>query len=271
MSRLRALLFVLAATVLPGVAEAACTVPYSFVNGTIIDAGQMNTNFSTLVTCLGDASSLVTGSVPGSVLTGTYHLNLTGDYSIDNLATTGNVTASGSVTATSGNFFFSGATGGLCRSLSTCAGVNFVGYDGTSMILRNTDTAPSQTYVAAGDNGHVSLQNGDGTQCTYNGGATLSCTSDARLKYYASLAPATDRVMALKPVVYSLKADPEHTPHLGFTGQDVEREFPQLVSKNSDGTLMLDYSGLIAPLVATVQEQNARIDELEALLKRRKE
>ena len=78
-------------------------------------------------------------------------------------------------------------------------------------------------------------------------------------------------IYGLKPVSFDLKADPDNTKH-GFIAQDVE----ELVEGNWDvvtesdvvlidgqKTKALNYTEIIADLVATVQSQNIRILELE--------
>jgi hypothetical protein len=94
------------------------------------------------------------------------------------------------------------------------------------------------------------------------------CGSDARLKDTSPLPDETQSVLRLKPVAFTWKSDPDKHPHLGFTAQDVERYFPQLVYTDPHaGTKMLATEGLIAPLVKTIQELAARIDVLEREVK----
>lgn len=89
--------------------------------------------------------------------------------------------------------------------------------------------------------------------------------SDKRLKeHVASVGDeAADFVRKLKPSLFEIEGiDGEH---LGFYAQDVEEADPwgALVTENADGTKMLDYNGLIAPLVAYCQQLERRIEALE--------
>ncbi len=54
--------------------------------------------------------------------------------------------------------------------------------------------------------------------------------------------------------------------HFGLMAQDVERIFPNLVSKDESGYLSLNYTELIPVLINAVQEQNEKIKKLEELV-----
>lgn len=53
----------------------------------------------------------------------------------------------------------------------------------------------------------------------------------------------------------------------GFSAQDVIQVFPDLVVKDANGYLSIDYLGLIPVLVEAMQEQQIRISELEKKIK----
>lgn len=52
-------------------------------------------------------------------------------------------------------------------------------------------------------------------------------------------------------------------PQLGFIAQEVERIFPQLVSRDSDGYLHVDYDQFPPLLVESIKEQQKQIEELQ--------
>ncbi len=85
---------------------------------------------------------------------------------------------------------------------------------------------------------------------------TIADVSDARLKEnMVSLDNSLDKLMRLDPISFNMIGD--NTKELGFTAQDVQKSFPELVSyfdPNND-TLGLNYIGLIAPVVHAIQEQ----------------
>jgi hypothetical protein len=113
----------------------------------------------------------------------------------------------------------------------------------------------------------------------FNGGnaqlsGTLTQSSDKRLKTNISSLDASSSLAAinsLTPVTYNW-LDPEKggVRQYGFIAQQVQQLFPELVSTTSataltpDGTLGLNYLGLIAPLVEAVQGLSTRLSSLEA-------
>jgi len=89
--------------------------------------------------------------------------------------------------------------------------------------------------------------------------------SDMRLK--TNIHPITNSlsdIMKLKPVSYTLKADGQKS--LGVIAQDLEKVYPQLV-RSHQGTMYVDYDGLVAPLVGAVQELKEENDQLRQEIK----
>lgn len=93
-------------------------------------------------------------------------------------------------------------------------------------------------------------------------------TSDASLKRGVKrLDGALARLQSIEGVRYRWRRDGADGPqHLGFVAQDVEKVFPELVADGSDGKKTLEYTGLIAPIVEAIKEQQAQIAALEARL-----
>lgn len=92
---------------------------------------------------------------------------------------------------------------------------------------------------------------------------TISTLSDARLKdQIVDYAGALDRINALRPVTYHYRDagkaafQPEGT-HLGFVAQEMQQVFPQWVSEDEDGHLMLSMRGFEAVAVRALQELSA--------------
>ena len=89
-------------------------------------------------------------------------------------------------------------------------------------------------------------------------------SSDIRLKEdITKIDPETAK--HLLPVKFRFKGD--NKIHYGFIAQDVQKVIPDVVDESTDGYLTLTFHELIAPLYALVQEQEDRIDRLEAQLK----
>lgn len=90
--------------------------------------------------------------------------------------------------------------------------------------------------------------------------------SDRRLKTdIANLPPALPQLMALQPVSFTMKNNPAKKIEYGFIAQEVRKIYPALVvqADDADKTLSMNYMGLLAPLVETMQEQQAIIDKQE--------
>ena len=128
-------------------------------------------------------------------------------------------------------------------------------------------TSPATLLEAGGSTANVTF---DGykncTGFTSNANGLLACTaSDERLKQditpldsVATLAG----IDALNPVSFYWDPETQRGPReqFGFIAQQVQQVFPNLVATSSptsltpDGTLSLDYNGLIAPAVLAIQE-----------------
>ncbi|MBL0163241.1 MAG: tail fiber domain-containing protein [Xanthomonadales bacterium] len=91
---------------------------------------------------------------------------------------------------------------------------------------------------------------------------TIATMSDARLKKNVSdYTGALSQIAALRPVYFEYKdsSQPFEAPgqHLGFIAQEVEKVFPQWVSKDEQGYLSLSLRGFEAVAVRAMQELEA--------------
>jgi hypothetical protein len=90
-------------------------------------------------------------------------------------------------------------------------------------------------------------------------------TSDRRAKTGISALEGMGFLRQLHPVRYRF-ADSGRAG-MGFVAQDVAKVAPDMVAADPQtGMLAMDYSQIIAPLVAAVQELEARVAQLEAEL-----
>jgi|TARA_B110000091_G_scaffold96335_1_gene104925 hypothetical protein len=108
----------------------------------------------------------------------------------------------------------------------------------------------------------------------YDGSATLSgdltINSDARLKSnIITLGSTLSRLLLIDGKSYTMKAN-ESIAKIGLLAQEVQAAFPELVktSNDSEGTLSVNYQGMIPVLLNAIKEQQAQIDELKALIKK---
>jgi hypothetical protein len=132
-----------------------------------------------------------------------------------------------------------------------------------NLIVTDSGTA---TVSGHGFNLNVTLS-GIRTRATGSNFVVVESTSDERLKQ--DIAPESlglDFIDALRPVEYRLRARPQMKYH-GFIAQDMRSLITVgddcLYQTNSDGSLGVDYVGLIAPLVKAVQQLSAKVALLE--------
>ena len=95
-------------------------------------------------------------------------------------------------------------------------------------------------------------------------------SSDRRLKKdITPLTHALDGIMQINPVSFTFKSSGVKT--LGVIAQNVKEVYPQLVAQDSKGYFAVAYSGLIAPLIGSVQELKKENDELRAMIQAQEE
>lgn len=120
------------------------------------------------------------------------------------------------------------------------------------------------------------VMNLSGTDLMYNGRfrpQEINLTSDIRKKENLSvITDALKRVLALNGYFYNFKGSDEES--VGLIAQQVQKVLPSAVSEDADGTLSLNYNGIIALLVEATHEQEIRyldlLHRVEALEKKRR-
>ena len=106
----------------------------------------------------------------------------------------------------------------------------------------------------------------------YDGSATLAgdltVNSDARLKSnIVSLGSTLSKLLLIDGKAYTMKSN-EAIEKIGLLAQEVQKAFPELVKEAGDeeGTLSVNYQGMIPVLINAIKEQQQQIDELKALI-----
>lgn len=106
----------------------------------------------------------------------------------------------------------------------------------------------------------------------------MTLSSDINLKKdISNITSAKKSILALNPIRYKYDASKEKTNNpdvlkkefpfqYGFSAQEVEKIFPDIVTKQEDGTLGIRYIELIPLLVQSLKEQQVEIDELRKKL-----
>ena len=103
----------------------------------------------------------------------------------------------------------------------------------------------------------------------YDGSATLSgeltVESDARLKAnITSLGNTLSKLLLIDGKTYTLKSQ-ESIEKIGLLAQDIQKIFPELVKESGDeqGTLSINYQGLIPILINAIKEQQTELKKLK--------
>lgn len=144
--------------------------------------------------------------------------------------TAGNISLLGNVTSTSELVSNQAGSTGVVR-FGGAAGVspNYLFYDGTQFNLSKALSV----------------------------GGNITSTSDARLKTNVrDLENGLALVKAMRARRFTMygKAD------LGLVAQELEPLMPEVISRDSNGTLSVDYGRLVTPLIAAVQSLSDRLD-----------
>jgi hypothetical protein len=104
-----------------------------------------------------------------------------------------------------------------------------------------------------------------GTINITSSGTTYNTTSDRRLKQDIEPLEATDKLMAMNPVSYNWKANPDGPRSMGFIAQEMEEVMPEAVSTGTDDDAMMsmDYGRITPILVSALQDAHKKIEQLE--------
>jgi uncharacterized protein YaiE (UPF0345 family) len=97
-------------------------------------------------------------------------------------------------------------------------------------------------------------------------GTTYNTTSDIRLKQDIEPLEATDKLMAMNPVSYAWKVDPDGPRSMGFIAQEMQEVMPEAVSTGDDDMMSMDYGRITPILVSALQDAHRKIEDLESRL-----
>ena len=135
---------------------------------------------------------------------------------------------------------------------------------GVAFVIGNGDIDSS--------NGRAGANPSNAFMVKYDGSATLAgdltVNSDARLKSnIISLGSTLAKLMQIDGKSYTMKSN-EKENKIGLLAQEIIEVFPELVKEGDDknGTMSVNYQGLIPVLINAIKEQQAQIDELKSLL-----
>ncbi len=108
--------------------------------------------------------------------------------------------------------------------------------------------------------------NTKGTVTIASGGIIFGTTSDGRLKQDIEPLQATDKLMAMNPVSYAWKENPDGPRSMGFIAQEMYEIMPDAVGigEDADATMQMDYGRITPILVSALQDAHKKIEELES-------
>lgn len=95
----------------------------------------------------------------------------------------------------------------------------------------------------------------------------LQDVSDIRMKHNIKpLNNPLEKLISLNGFSFTMKDDPKNVIEYGVSAQDVQAVFPELVGvvEPDNGTLGVNYQGLMAPMIEAMKEQQLRIEALES-------
>jgi hypothetical protein len=126
-----------------------------------------------------------------------------------------------------------------------------------------TNTATNQFMV--GSNGrrieNLVFNGGTGNTCSIAASTGITCSSDERLKTnIQDLDTNTlEKVLNLRTVSYNWNSDPNGKSMIGFIAQNLQPQFPELITTNIDGMLSVNYAQMTPILVEAIREINLKI------------
>ena len=97
-----------------------------------------------------------------------------------------------------------------------------------------------------------------------NGSGCPNISSDIRLK--TDISPndeGLDKLLSIQPYNYSYKSEPE-TRHVGVIAQELQKIFPNAVSKDENGYLQIRFEDMFYALINSIKQLAKKIDEINA-------
>ena len=139
-------------------------------------------------------------------------------------------------------------------------------------VIRLTSTAGAystgiQMYAAGAGAGFIYSNqsiyvtaNANGVYLPTNGTSWVA-NSDLNLKNIESyIENAIDSIMDLKAIRFNWKADSVKSTNIGLIAQEVEKVYPELIDRNTEGHLGVRYTELIPIIIKAIQELNAKLE-----------
>jgi hypothetical protein len=171
----------------------------------------------------------------------------------------------GKSNSSAGNYSLVTGIGNTAKTMN-CVTIGSYCNDPGNVANINTYAGTDPLFIAG--NGTLPLHPSQNALILYKNGnmtiaGTLTQSSDIRLKNVISeLGNVLPQVLQITPIIYEFKdqtTQPEGT-QIGFSAQEIQKYFPELVTTDANGYLALDYSKLSVVLLKAVKEQQKMID-----------
>ena len=215
----------------------------------------------------------------------TGHVAFSSGYSTTASATAS--TALGYSTTASGTYSTAIGEGSTASgSRSTAMGKTTIASDFASVVIGQYNSSGSSVTNSATvfntantafviGNGTASNAKSDAFKVMFNGDATVSndltvsgdvnISSDARLKSnIVSLGSTLSKLLLIDGKSYTMNKSGDEK--IGILAQEVQEVFPELVSKDENEMLSVNYQGLVPVLINAIKEQEDKISRLEKLV-----
>ncbi|DAB20901.1 TPA: hypothetical protein CPT81_05865, partial [Candidatus Gastranaerophilales bacterium HUM_20] len=140
----------------------------------------------------------------------------------------------------------------------------FYGHDGDQMEYFNVSNASGSLMRYYGESGHGYYKNAEEGKFNVGSWGWSSGSSDKRLKYISGENNSgLEKIRQLKVFNYTFKKDKTKTPHVGVIAQDLQKIFPDAVSKGKDGFLRIRMEDMFYAVINAIKELDTRITALE--------
>jgi hypothetical protein len=149
------------------------------------------------------------------------------------------------------------------------AWIHYYAYAGEATVLEIGTSNDADDHIVFNAAGNVGVNTFAPSAKFHVGGDALATawniSSDERLKTNVkSIMNPLDKINAIRGVNFDwLDQDLRinQVEQIGVIAQEVEAEFPQVVTTDRDGFKSVDYSKLVAPLIEAVKELSERVEE----------
>lgn len=254
-----------------------------FLNNVFMGSGSGNTTMTPGVALFNvgvgplTLSSLTTGAGNTALGNGTLDAVTTGGANVAVGYTALNALTTGSNNTGVGNgTFTSGLNGLLTGSNNTALGDNAASnYTGAESNNINIGfgvagtVGESNVTRIGGIRGATTTQNNAIAVLIDSTGQLGTVSSTRRLKdNIQDMGIESSSIMQLRPVTFEFKADVNRSKHYGLIAEEVDEIFPGLVVKDDGQPTSVKYHELPALLLNELQKQNARISQLEDIIRK---